>query len=248
MSSASLVRRLLLPDFDLMRQQRRRLARRVPQDSSVLDAGCGDGGLSLLLARRGCCVVGVTNDARAAARLQNLPQRVGAPVFRLHDIAGDGPVAGEFDVAICFDVLEHIPDDGTAAANLAASLRPGGRLLVTVPNADAPPLWGDQVSDGSDGGHVRQGYTRDGLEALLAEAGLRVVSWCGFAGFFARTATSVSRRQEARRGRLALWLRTLWLVVLRPLCWLDPILPGARYGLFVVAEKPLDDSKTKDAS
>jgi len=140
MSAASLLRRLLLPDFDLMRQQRRRLALRVPQDSSVLDAGCGDGGLSLLLARRGCCVVGITNDAGAAARLQNLPQRVGAPVFRLHDIARDGPVAGEFDAAICFDVLEHIPDDGTAAANLAASLRPGGRLLVTVPDADAPPL------------------------------------------------------------------------------------------------------------
>ncbi len=75
---------------------------------------------------------------------------------------------GSFDLATSFEVLEHVPDDASAAAELARVLRPGGRALITVPAY--PWLWSehDVALD-----HQRR-YTRQGLVAVLEGAGLRV--------------------------------------------------------------------------
>lgn len=45
-------------------------------------------------------------------------------------------LAGRFDAAVCTEVLEHLPfaQLGTGIANLAAVLRPGGRLFLTLPH------------------------------------------------------------------------------------------------------------------
>ena len=235
------LRRLFLPSFDLMLLERSRLVRFVEPGSRVLDAGCGDGTLAFLLHRRGCRVVGVSNDADAIARLRErcARERLGADAidFQPHDLRAGPPPGGQFDAALCLDVLEHILDDRAALADVAASLREGGRLLLTVPDRAAPPLWGDTLSEAEDGGHVRPGYTRADLEQMVVEAGLTPVRWIGFGGFFAQKATNVSRRLERRRGRLPLLVRFLWLVVMRPLCRLDPLLPCATYGLFVLAQK-----------
>jgi len=241
---ARAIRRWLLPSFDLLLLQRCRLLRFIESGSRVLDAGCGDGTTAFRLAARGCRVVGASNDADAIARLRDRASAAGIELC-LHDLARDGPLLplgeGEgalgFDAAVCFDVLEHILDDRSAVAAIAGSLREGGRLLVTVPNRAAPPLWGDRVSATEDGGHVRPGYAREELVELLSQAGLRVVFCVGFGGFFARRATNVSRRLERLRGRLSLGLRFLWLLLMRPLCWLDAFLPGKRLGLFVVAQR-----------
>lgn len=229
------LRRLLLPSFDLLAVQRLRLLRHVAAGSAVLDAGCGDGTMALRLARRGCHVVAVSHDAAQIARLA--PQTAERLAFRVHDLARGGPVEGRFDAVLCFDVLEHILDDRTALANAVAPLRPGGRLLVTVPNRGAPPLWDDRVSAAEDGGHVRPGYTRGELDALLRRAGLTPVRWSGFGGFFTRRAVNLNRRLERRPGRSWLLLRFVCLVALRPLCLLDPLLPGRACELFAIATR-----------
>jgi SAM-dependent methyltransferase len=241
------VRRRLLPDFDLMLLQRRRLLRFVKPGAFVLDAGCGDGTLSLLLHGRGCRVVGVSNDGEAIARLRDHCAALGLPAetidFRVHDLARDGPplpsaeAKALFDAAVCFDVLEHIADDRSALAAIAASLRQGGQLLLTVPDRAAPPLLGDCVSEAADGGHVRAGYTRPELDALLRELELTPTRWAGFGGFLAQKATNVSRRLERHTGTPFAILRFLWLVAMRPLCSLDPLIPWPSYELFVLAEK-----------
>jgi SAM-dependent methyltransferase len=46
----------------------------------------------------------------------------------------------KFDVVILTEVLEHIPDDKLAAKEIIRVLRPGGYLLLTVPNIDRVPL------------------------------------------------------------------------------------------------------------
>ncbi|HPD16874.1 MAG TPA: class I SAM-dependent methyltransferase [Planctomycetota bacterium] len=229
------LRRFLLPSFDPLAAQRLRLSRHIEAGSSVLDAGCGDGAMALRLARRGCRVVAVSHDAAQIARLSaKAPDGV---AFRVHDLSQGGPVEGRFDAVLCLDVLEHILDDRTALANAVAPLRRGGRLLVTVPNRLAPPLWGDRLSAAEDGGHVRPGYTRDELGALLRGAGLTPVHWSSFGGFFTRKAASLNRRLERRPGRFWLLPRFLGLVLLRPLCRLDPLLPGRRCELFVLATR-----------
>jgi 2-polyprenyl-3-methyl-5-hydroxy-6-metoxy-1,4-benzoquinol methylase len=51
----------------------------------------------------------------------------------------DANSLGLLDVAGCFDVLEHIPDDQRALEELARAVRPGGGLILTVPQL--PRLW-----------------------------------------------------------------------------------------------------------
>jgi SAM-dependent methyltransferase len=80
-----------------------------------------------------------------------------------------------FDRIIASEVLEHLPDDTTALAELARVLRPGGTMAVTVPSWFVEKLcW--KLSDEyhapkAVGGHVRI-YKRTELQAKLARVGL----------------------------------------------------------------------------
>jgi SAM-dependent methyltransferase len=112
----------------------------------LLDAGCGSGWLSRLVARRmpDCEVVGVDINpdyvAFATARaeeegLTNLSYRVGA--------VGKLPFEdGSFDTVWSLMLLMFLPDRRGAIADLARLLRPGGRLVTgqqgTPRHADAP--------------------------------------------------------------------------------------------------------------
>jgi SAM-dependent methyltransferase len=94
-----------------------------------------------------------------------------------HAVAGDAlslpfPTSS-FDRVIAAEVLEHIPDDRGAMAELARVLRPGGTMAVTVPRW-GPELITWAISDeyhSTPGGHVRI-YRRSVLTERLAEAGL----------------------------------------------------------------------------
>ena len=80
-----------------------------------------------------------------------------------------------FDRVIASEVLEHIPDDEKAMAELTRVLRPGGLAAVTVPRwLPERVCWA--LSDeyhANEGGHIRI-YTRDVLHQRLRAAGLTV--------------------------------------------------------------------------
>jgi ubiquinone/menaquinone biosynthesis C-methylase UbiE len=94
----------------------------LPRSSRVLDAGCGEGVLVDEYADR-LAIEGVdpnyASDRVRAASVTSLPYPDAA-----------------FDRALCLDVLEHLPfeDQSRALAELRRVLRPGGELLVSVPN------------------------------------------------------------------------------------------------------------------
>jgi len=73
-----------------------------------------------------------------------------------------------FDAVLCANVLEHVPDEQAALANMLAVLKPGGYLLLFVPAH--PNLYGDMDRLA---GHLRR-YTRDTLFRALSGAGGRV--------------------------------------------------------------------------
>jgi 2-polyprenyl-3-methyl-5-hydroxy-6-metoxy-1,4-benzoquinol methylase len=79
------------------------------------------------------------------------------------------PFREHFDVVGLFDVLEHIADDGLAVKNLHKMLRPGGRVILTVPAHRW--LWGriDELSS-----HHRR-YNRQSLASLLRAGGFEVL-------------------------------------------------------------------------
>lgn len=84
------------------------------------------------------------------------------------------PFEAEFDVIGAYDVLEHIADDAGVLAQFHRALRPGGGVVLAVPQH--PWLWSaeDEV-----GGHVRR-YRRGELEDRLRAAGFDVVHSTSF--------------------------------------------------------------------
>ena len=110
----------------------------------LLDLGCGFGRHAYQAARLGAEVVAfdvgadeVRNGARhASARwpwpASSTPRRPGSARCRATPSPCPSPTAS-FDRVIASEVLEHIPDDDAAMAELARVLRPGGTMAVTVP-------------------------------------------------------------------------------------------------------------------
>jgi SAM-dependent methyltransferase len=90
----------------------------------------------------------------------------GAELFQMD--ARAIPFAAEFDVAGAFDVLEHVEEDERVLAELHRSVRPGGGIVLTVPQH--PWLWSamDDLAQ-----HQRR-YTRRGLVARVRRAGFVV--------------------------------------------------------------------------
>jgi SAM-dependent methyltransferase len=104
----------------------------------VLDAGCGGGRYARLAGRFGAKVIGVDLSAaveKAAALCADLPG-----VLVLQADLLDLPLAeGAFDFVFSIGVLHHSPDPQHAFAQVAARVKPGGRLAVWLYRRNTPP-------------------------------------------------------------------------------------------------------------
>ncbi|UFX43057.1 class I SAM-dependent methyltransferase [Bradyrhizobium sp. 41S5] len=98
-----------------------------------LDAGCGTGTLSRLLAARGCDVTGVDASSEMIAAARERP--ADRLTFRQIPTIANLPFADRsFDGVLCASVLEYVPDVAQCLAQIHRVLRPGGLLLVSIPN------------------------------------------------------------------------------------------------------------------
>jgi SAM-dependent methyltransferase len=104
----------------------------------VLDAGCGGGRYARLAGRHGARVIGVDLSAaveKAAALCAGWPDVTIVQADLL-----DLPLAeAAFDVAFSIGVLHHSPDPRRAFAQVAARVKPGGRLAVWLYRKNTPP-------------------------------------------------------------------------------------------------------------
>lgn len=134
-------------------------AAQLAQGRRVLDAGCGLGYGSALLAGAGA--VAVTGMDVAPAVVEVARSRVPAGVTLVEGDIHQLPFEdSSFDAVVCFEVIEHVEDAGGAIAELARVLAPGGVLLVSSPNRD--------VYVPGNPHHVHE-FTPDELEATLRE-------------------------------------------------------------------------------
>jgi SAM-dependent methyltransferase len=150
----------------------------------LLDLGCGAGRHAFEALRRGARVVAFDYDeaelkdvagmAAAMAADDQIPELGGSACTRGDATRLPYPDAS-FDRIIAAEVLEHIPDDTAAIAELSRVLRPGG-TMVTVPAWLAERLcWAlsdDYHAPAVPGGHVRI-YRESALRSKLRTAGLR---------------------------------------------------------------------------
>ena len=100
----------------------RRWLDRLPADTRVLDAGCGEGVL--------------VEEYASRLRIEGLDENYSSSRVRLGSLLALPYDTATFDRAMCLDVLEHLTfeEQPKALAELSRVLRSGGELLVSVPN------------------------------------------------------------------------------------------------------------------
>lgn len=169
---------MLTVDFDRLK---------VGPDTRAIDIGAGQGRHSYEMFRRGADVIAFDQSESDMAEV--------AEMFDALVAAGEVPAAAKaraevgdalrlpyaddsFDVVLMSEILEHIPDDESAMAEMVRILKPGGHAAVTVPR-----YWPEKIcwtlSDEYhevEGGHVRI-YKATELADKLRAAGLEVVGF-----------------------------------------------------------------------
>lgn len=144
----------------------RTLQRWFPGARDYLEVGCGTGCV-LAAIDRACPRLALTGTEVLAAGLGHAARR--SPRARLLQLDARAlPFAAAFDVIGAFDVLEHIREDEAVLAQFHRALRPGGGVLLSVPQH--PSLWSSQDDLAR---HVRR-YRRGELEAKLRAAGFDI--------------------------------------------------------------------------
>lgn len=105
-------------------------------DKIVLDFGCGNGAQTFEFLRAGCKILAVDVTL---GNLQILQQRLdpqrNAQVVPIKYDGSRLPIAdGAIDLAVSFDVLEHVRDEATALREIHRVLKPSGEIVFSVPN------------------------------------------------------------------------------------------------------------------
>ncbi|MCP4500994.1 MAG: class I SAM-dependent methyltransferase [Deltaproteobacteria bacterium] len=118
-------------DVFLQRYRAQLAARRVPDDAKVLDIGCFDGLFLEQIENKISCGVGIDPDCTPSER-EKISIRRG--FFPQDAPLDDGE--NDFDCITKLAVFEHFEKDAQEVANAcAAHLKPGGKVVLTVPHA-----------------------------------------------------------------------------------------------------------------
>ena len=134
----------------------------LPKDARILEIGCGTGHNLPMLAQFGTVeAIEIDPAAREIAS-----QRLGKPVGAAPLPALTGVERGAYDLVAVLDVVEHIEDDVAALKAMAECLKPGGKILITVPAHQW--LWSahDTVN------HHHRRYSKASLAKAIGAAGL----------------------------------------------------------------------------
>jgi 2-polyprenyl-3-methyl-5-hydroxy-6-metoxy-1,4-benzoquinol methylase len=153
----------------------------VGSNKRVLDVGCASGYLARALREQGCRVSGVEYDPGAAEEARPALDKIVIGDLEQLDLAAE--FAGDqFDVIVFGDVLEHLRDPLPVLRSVRELLRPGGAVVISVPNiahADVRLSLLQGKFDYRNLGllditHVRF-FTRSSLRTFLQDAGFVAV-------------------------------------------------------------------------
>jgi SAM-dependent methyltransferase len=132
-------------------------ARELARDRQVLDAGCGEGFGTVLLAETARRVTGIDYSPAAVAAATAAYRRPNLE-FRHLDVYALPGLDLRFDLITNFQVIEHLPKPADFLIAVRAALKPEGVLMLTTPN---------RLTTMSENPYHLREYTADELAALL---------------------------------------------------------------------------------
>ena len=152
----------------------------LSQKTKVIDWGCGDGTYINHLAHDfNVEGIGIDNRPDRLQKAQEIAaiHNINTNFINL-DITSPNLFVGEFEVATCFDVIEHIkPADVEAVfKNIATSLTEGGLFILRVPHEKDQKYLNksSQQFFYGDDHHEKPGYTHEELNILLSKYNFKV--------------------------------------------------------------------------
>lgn len=109
----------------------------VGRNKRVIDFGCATGYFARLLTNRGCEVIGVEVNSRAAKVAENYCDEVivaDLDFVSLNDILSEQISKEKFDIAIFGDILEHLRNPWKVLQETRNILKPQGYVIASIPN------------------------------------------------------------------------------------------------------------------
>jgi SAM-dependent methyltransferase len=170
---------------------------RPPAGGRLLEIGCGTGHNLEMLSEFGQLdALELDDTARAVAEM-----RLGRPVMDSPLPELRGVPQRTYDLVAALDVIEHIDDDEASIASIATLLKPGGKLVMTVPAHEW--MWSahDVVS------HHKRRYSKRSLKKLIEGSPLRLEAM-GYLNSLLLPAAIAERLASKARGKqdADLWL------------------------------------------
>lgn len=158
------------------------ILRMIPDDGQVIGSiGCGFAGVEAELVRRGRQVHGVDVAPEAVAHAATV--LTSATLVKPGDPPPFAPAS--LDGLILADVIEHIPAAWDALASFAATVRPGGWVVISVPNMRSFKVfyeffvrgdWPEEPVGIFDRTHI-QVMSRGRVDRWCRQAGLKPEQW-----------------------------------------------------------------------
>ena len=159
--------------------------RRYPGNTgSIMDIGCGSGGLLYLARQEGWQVHGMELSEKIA---RDIAEDQGIDVIVANFLEYDNPQQEQYDVVVLRHVLEHLPDSILAMNKIGSLLKDGGLALLEFPNTRSMSyrvkrvlknrgMRNKKYSDDWRPGHCNE-FCREAFEYLLAQTGFELFVW-----------------------------------------------------------------------
>lgn len=227
--------------LDLGFQKRWKWRRHILKGNAItLDIGCNGGFWSIECFVRGNEVLGIDVDENAISSAYDRLRRWGINSSRVSFLKTDVrnlPEDKKYNQILAFEVLEHIMNDEDVLQRLSLLLKPSGCLLISTPNVDFRPFYGERVSAIEDGEHVRKGYSFKDLDQKLNKVGLKICAQDSCGGYFTQKCIALDRLLNERFPKKGISFTFVIHLTLKPFTFLDRLVRYPSYSIFVMAQK-----------